>query len=147
MTMNRNTEFINALRADGMRVTRQRQMILEVLEESQGHLDAGAIYEKVRAVDPSIGLATVYRTLALLKEMGLVQEHRLGEEHGHFETLKDEPHYHFTCNECGQVIEFEAPVVMEIVQDLAAREGLRVDEVHLFVRGQCASCVDSRERR
>jgi Fur family peroxide stress response transcriptional regulator len=77
----------------------------------------------------------------LLKEFGLVQEHRLGEEHGHFETVTDSRHYHFTCNQCGRVIEFEAPAVSEVAEELAEREGLRIDEIHLFIGGRCASCA------
>ena len=135
-------QFSQSLRAYGLRPTRQRQLILQVLQESDEHLDAGDIYERVRIYDPRIGLATIYRTLALLKEMGLVQEHSLGEEHGHFETVQDEFHYHFTCTQCGRVIEFEAPAVMEIVESLAKREGVQVEEIHLLLSGRCASCLE-----
>jgi len=145
--MNRNTQFRQALSAGGYRLTRQRQVVLEVLEGSNAHLDAGQVYERVRARDPRIGMATVYRTLALLKELGLVQEHRLGEEHSHFEAAQEALHYHFTCRDCGRVIEFEAPEVLEAVQALVEREGLQVDEVHLFVGGRCAACRSAGERR
>jgi Fur family ferric uptake transcriptional regulator len=141
--MNQSMQFRQALRAGGYRLTRQRQVILEVLEESDEHLDAGEVYERVRARDARIGMATVYRTLALLKSLGLVQEHRLGEEHSHFETAPEAQHYHFTCRNCGLVIEFEAPQVMEAVQALVDREGLGVDDVHLFVSGRCAACRES----
>ncbi|MBN1400812.1 MAG: transcriptional repressor, partial [Anaerolineae bacterium] len=129
-----------ALRAAGRRLTAQRRLILRALEEGGGHVDADALYMRVKARDPDISLATVYRTLALLKELGLVEEHRLGEDHGHYETVRDEPHYHFTCLRCGQVIEFDAPLVAQIERELSAREGLRIVSTHLHISGTCARC-------
>ena len=94
-----------ALRSAGRRLTPQRRLILQVLEESSSHLDADALYEQVKARDPEVSLATVYRTLAVLREIGLVETTRLGQDHGHYETVRDAPHYHFTCLKCGEVID------------------------------------------
>jgi len=133
-------ELGNSLRSSGLRLTRQRQLIMEVLQDSQEHLDADMLHTKAKARDPNISLATVYRTLAVLKEMGLVEEHSLGEDHAHFEAVQGEPHYHFTCLACGQVIEFDAPQVMELVDKLSRREKLEITDVHLFISGYCAQC-------
>ncbi|MEW5873398.1 MAG: transcriptional repressor [Chloroflexota bacterium] len=140
--MSRETVFREAIQSSGLRMTRQRQLVLEVLEESRQHLDAEAIHDRVRARDPRVGLATVYRTLALLKEIGLVEEHRLGEEHGHFEAVADAPHYHFTCLKCRRVIEFEAPLVDQVIGELVERHGIQVVEAHLNVSGYCAACSE-----
>jgi Fur family peroxide stress response transcriptional regulator len=129
-----------ALRAAGRRLTPQRKLILKVLEESDVHLDADALYEQVKACDPDVSLATVYRTLAVLREIGLVEEHRLGQDHGHYEAVRQEPHYHFTCLRCGTVIEFDAPLVAQIERELCDREGVRVTGTHLHVSGYCAKC-------
>ena len=142
--MSREKQFLTAIRSNGLRVTRQRKLILEVLEESRGHLDAEDIHDRVKAHDPRIGLATVYRTLALLKAVGLVIEHSLGEEHGHFEAVQELPHYHFTCIRCRQVIEFEAPAVTEAVQSLIDRESVQVIDVHLSLTGYCSNCCEER---
>ncbi|MDI6768917.1 MAG: Fur family transcriptional regulator [Anaerolineales bacterium] len=142
--MSREAQFLTAIRSNGLRMTRQRKLILEVLEASQEHLDAEDIHDRVKAHDPRIGLATVYRTLALLKAMGLVKEHGLGEEHGHFEAVQEVPHYHFTCIGCRQVIEFEAPAVTEAVQSLIDREGAQVMDVHLSLTGYCSNCRKER---
>ena len=131
----------DALRAAGRRLTSQRRLILEVLEESDEHLDAEALYEQVKVHDPDVSLATIYRTLAVFKEVGLIEKHRLGEEHGHYEAVRDEPHYHFTCLGCGEVIEFDAPLVARIEQELSER-GVRVTNTHLHVSGHCAQCKD-----
>ena len=132
----------DALRATGKRLTPQRRLILQVLEESNGHLDADALYERVKARDPNVSLATVYRTLAVLREIGLVEEHRLGQDHGHYEAVREEPHYHFTCLRCGKVIEFDTPLVAQVEQELCEQKGVRVTSTHLHVSGYCAQCKD-----
>jgi Fe2+ or Zn2+ uptake regulation protein len=131
-----------ALRSAGRRLTPQRRLILQVLEESNGHLDADALYDQVKARDPDVSLATVYRTLAVLREIGLVEEHRLGEDHGHYEAVRQEPHYHFTCLRCGKVIEFDTPLVTQIEQEFREQEDVRVTSTYLHVSGYCAECKE-----
>ena len=135
------------LQAAGRRLTAQRCLILEVLEKSAEHLDADALYDQARTRDPDISLATVYRTLAVFKDMGLVEEHRLGEEHGHYEPVRDQPHYHFTCLECGKVIEFDTPLVAQIQRELSEQEGVRVTGAHLHLSGYCTQCRADRNGR
>lgn len=127
----------------GQRTTRQRQLVLDVLNDNPGHPDAETIFLLAKARDPKISLATVYRTLALFNENGLVIKHSLGEGHGHFETAQSVPHYHFTCLKCERVIEFQAPEVMQVVSELCEREDIRVSEVHLQLSGLCADCKQS----
>jgi Fe2+ or Zn2+ uptake regulation protein len=131
---------VNQLRSSGHRLTRQRKLVLEILQDSREHLDADMIYNRAKARDPNIGIATIYRSLALLKEAGLVQEHRLGENHGHFETTQSRPHYHFTCLKCGKVVEFESPQVMKAARQLCKNEGLQVTQVQLHLSGCCSEC-------
>jgi len=122
------------------RMTRQRQLVLDTLEKSHEHPNVDSLYRQVKARAPNISLATVYRTLAVLKEMKLVEEHQFGEDHSHFEIAHDAPHYHFTCLKCGRVLEFEAPQVMQAARQLSQREGLRITGAHLFLSGYCADC-------
>jgi len=143
--MIRNTGLCERLRTSGRRLTRQRRLLLKVLEESREHPDAERLYDRARALDPNISLATVYRTLVLLKEIGLVEEHRLGEGHAHFETTQETPHYHFTCSGCGCVIEFDAPQVAEALRRLSKQKGLQVTGAHLLVTGLCAQCREQWE--
>jgi Fe2+ or Zn2+ uptake regulation protein len=138
--METENRLAEALRDHGRRLTRQRQLVLEVLTESEQHLDAEGVHDHAKARDPNISLATVYRTLSLLKEVGLVEEHRLGEDHAHFEAVPEEPHYHFTCVRCGCVIEFDAPQVSQVVRRLNEEEGLQINQVHLLLRGICDQC-------
>lgn len=122
------------------RLTHQRRLVLEIIRNSQEHPDAEAILLQARARDARISQATVYRALAFLKEAGLVQEHSLGQGHGHFEAAQGAPHYHFTCKQCGRVIEFSAPEVIDIVHSLGEERGLLVTEVHLLLSGICDRC-------
>jgi Fe2+ or Zn2+ uptake regulation protein len=126
----------------GRRLTSQRRLVLDVLKRSDEHLEADAIHDRAKRRAPGLSLATVYRTLALLKEMGLVEEHRLGEGHSHYEAVQEEPHYHFTCRRCGKVIEFDTPLVAEVRRELCDREGVQVTQSHLYFIGYCPDCQD-----
>lgn len=138
--MDANSNLLHTLHNRGSHLTRQRLLVLEILKEVPGHPDAGAIFQEARKRDDRISLATVYRSLALLKEAGLVEENHLGEDHGHFEAIQDSHHYHFTCINCGKVIEFETTWIPEVVQELSERESLQVTETHFHLRGYCPDC-------
>ncbi len=138
--MAQSKSLTESLHSSGRRITRQRRLVMQVLQDNPGHLEAEAVHSLAKANDPKISLATIYRTLAVLKEMGLVEDHALGEDHAHFETVPEKPHYHFTCQKCGRVIEFDAPQIKQVVRALSEREGLQVTDVHLFLSGYCAKC-------
>ena len=135
-----NEHLRDKLHTTNRRMTRQRQLVFDALEHCHDHLDVESLYLRIKAQDPNISLATVYRTLAVLKEMGLVEEHQFGEDHSHFEVAHPTPHYHFTCIKCKQVLEFDAPQVMEAARRLSEREGLHITDAHLFLSGYCAKC-------
>lgn len=137
-------ELRDLFREAGRRLTSQRRLILDVLKESDEHLDAEAVHDRARVHSPGLSLATVYRTLTLLKEMGLVEEHRLGEGHSHYEAVQEEPHYHFTCRRCGKVVEFDTPLVATIERQLCERESVEVTNAHLHLIGYCEDCQDRR---
>jgi len=133
---------IESVREHGRRLTPQRRLVLEILNGSQDHLDAESIYLQAKQRDEHISLATVYRSLALLKEIGLIVEHSLGEDHAHFETAQPSPHYHFTCEKCGRVFEFNAPEIEEILRTLHLEKEVEINEVHFFITGVCRSCQE-----
>jgi Fe2+ or Zn2+ uptake regulation protein len=134
-------------RRSGMRLTPQRRTILEVLDESESHLDAEGVYYQAKARDPNISLATVYRTLAALRQLGLVhQRHLTPEDQRGYYEIAGRQHYHFTCLNCGRVIEFDTPLITQIQQELADEMGVEVVKARLYVEGHCAVCVDQVER-
>jgi Fe2+ or Zn2+ uptake regulation protein len=126
----------------GMRLTPQRRTILEVLDESDVHLDAEALYHQAKMRDSRISLATVYRTLAALKEIGLVQQRHLtrDDQRGYYE-IADQQHYHFACLRCGRVIEFDTPLIVQIQQEFADEMGAQVTRARLHLEGYCATCL------
>jgi Fur family transcriptional regulator, ferric uptake regulator len=141
-----HTETLAALRATGHRITPQRQIILEVVEKSAEHLDAEAVYRRAQEKDPSISLATVYRTLAVLKDEGLIEQRYLARDHAreHYEPVGAPEHYHFTCLDCHQVIEFQSPRVNQMSTELEAELGLHVLQSCLCLEGYCQTCVTKR---
>ena len=128
------------LRGAGKRVTPQRVLILEAMREAGGHLDADEIYRLVRAKMPRLSLSTVYRTLTMLKEAGLIEELHLGEEHHHYELKGERGHHHLICRGCGKVIEFECPFSEELIRSLGEEHDFEVTGIHLDVIGYCAEC-------
>ncbi len=139
-------ETLASLRAQGRRITAQRQLVLDVIESSEEHLDAEAIYKRAHAKDPRISLATVYRTLAVLKDMGLVTQRYLapGHEREHYEPMGAPEHYHFTCRECGRAVEFQSRHVERMQAELRKTLGIEISQVCVCVEGYCAECAARR---
>ena len=140
-------ETLATLRASGRRVTVQRQTVLDVVEGSARHLDAEAIYQLARVRDHGISLATVYRTLAVLKNMGLVEQSYLARDHAreHYEPVGSPEHYHFTCLGCHKVIEFKSTRVKQMTADLNREIGVQVLHVCACLEGYCQVCAAKRK--
>ncbi|MBN1938728.1 MAG: transcriptional repressor [Candidatus Aminicenantes bacterium] len=129
-----------SLRQSGRRATQKRSLILDLLQKDPGHPDAGSLFLKARETDPKISLATVYRTLALLKKSGIIEEHRLGESHGHFEPVTKAAHVHFTCAACGRVIEFSHPLLDRLKAEMKRKMNVDLREFHITAGGLCSRC-------
>ncbi len=136
----------NTLRHSGYHLTRQRLLVLDILKEQSGHPDATMIFQEAKKRDKRISLATVYRSLAVLKEAGLVEENRLGEDHGHFETTQAPHHYHFACIDCGKVIEFEAGEISAAVQEISRQKNIQITEIHFDLQGYCMDCQNKKSQ-
>jgi Fur family ferric uptake transcriptional regulator len=128
------------LRAAGRRVTPQRKLVLTILDQAEGHLDAHDIYERAGRRDARISLSTVYRTLSALKETGLVRELHLDDEHHHYELdLKDE-HSHLVCLRCGRVIEVDSSTFAKVAMATGEAHGFEVASALVELAGYCADC-------
>ena len=122
------------------RNTRQREAILEVILAAEGPLTVAGIRERCRQSVPRLGLATVYRTIGLLRETGSIIEVLLPGEEPHFEPAHRGHHHHFCCRACNRVFELETcPVGIPAGSVLPG--GFRVEDHHLTLYGLCASCV------
>ncbi len=137
-------------RERGYRITGPRQCILQVLVESEEHLSAEEIFVKVHQLYPDIGLATVYRTLDLLTQMGLVWKLDLGDGKARYEIVKGphkkKQHFHCVCTRCGKVIDYEgfsreeAALLRKVKSTLADRYGFGVTSHSLRLYGICQDC-------
>lgn len=116
----------DALRADGVRITRQRSAILKVLAESADHPDATELHKRAREVDESVSLATVYRTLAALEEQGIVHRHSFEGTPARFETAEAAHHDHIIDIDTGDVIEFHSEKIEKLQSEIARELGFDV---------------------
>ncbi len=140
--MNDTGSLIQEIKVRGVRITPQRAIILQAMEAMTGHVTAEAIYDAVHDVNEFISLATVYRTLELLREMGLVTEARMGSSTTHY-ALKDHAnHHHAVCRNCKHSYELPDDLFMPIVARLHADFEFRADVDHLVVLGLCKDCAE-----
>jgi Fur family ferric uptake transcriptional regulator len=129
------------LRSTGHRLTPQRVLVWDVLRRFEGrHLSAEAIHQEVAKVLPTFNVASVYRTLALLSDLGLARETRLGDRRAVWEVHHDQDQQHLVCRSCGEVTHHEDPVARQIAVHLASEHDFTVQDVELIVSGVCGKC-------
>lgn len=134
--------FRRYLREQGLPVTQQRELVAEVVFDSEGHLSVEDIEERLRARGEKIGKATIYRTLETLVKSGLVAEHDFGEGFKRYEHLfgLQPVHEHLVCTECGTVREIESPELARMQERLASEHDFEPARYRLQVYGICADC-------
>jgi len=119
----------------GLKMTGQRRTILQVLEDAEDHPSVESVYERARAHDPSISMATVYRTLNLLDELGLVVRHEFNENFARYE-INTEHHHHLIDIDSGEVIEFQNDEIEKMKEDIARKLGYDLVECRLELYGK-----------
>ncbi len=131
------------IKARGIRLTRQRMVLVEVLEGAPRHMDAEEILERAQRIDPNITRVTVYRTMDLLKNHGLIDEldllHLRGHRH-YYESHGPRDHIHVACIRCGKVREFESELYEQLMEQIARDCGLEISIARTEVGGLCADC-------
>lgn len=132
-------QAVQSLRAYGVRMTPQRQAILEYLVVEHVHPTADEIYKALSERFPNMSVATVYNNLRVFKEAGLVQEMNYGDASSRFDFVTTR-HYHIICDTCGQVVDFNYPVFDEIEAVASRLTGFQVDRHRLEVYGTCPTC-------
>jgi len=129
---------LERLRSRGGRVTTARRTILQALLDAPDHVTADSLAESVQAAHPDIHLSTVYRTLDVLTELGVVDHAHLGHGPAVFH-LTDDPHQHLVCRSCGRVIELPLSVLRPVQREVARDYGFELD-AHFALAGRCADC-------
>jgi Fur family transcriptional regulator, ferric uptake regulator len=112
--------------AKGLRMTDQRRVVARVLGAADDHPDVEELYARAAAIDPKISLATVYRTVKLFEEAGLLEKHEFGDGRARYEDAERDHHDHLIDVNSGQVIEFVDPEIEELQERIAARLGYRL---------------------
>jgi len=134
-----------ALRAGGYRLTPQRQLVLESVGEL-GHGTPEEIAASVRRTASGVNISTVYRTLELLEQIGLVRHTHLGHGAPTFSVATDDDHVHLVCRDCGGVEEADPELLTGVVERLVAERGFSVDVGHFAVFGRCRACSAAESR-
>jgi Fe2+ or Zn2+ uptake regulation protein len=126
----------------GHPLTNQRRLLLELLRHVEGHIDAKELYHRASAKDKSISPATVYRSLNLFKELGLVNEMRLGNIRCYYEVKQSSEHQHLVCRGCGKVMEFQNPYFQKLIEAVRREHGFKVTKAELYLEGYCPECEE-----
>ena len=130
-------------RMAGARLTNQRALILGIIRE--GHLDADEIYRRAKEKQPRLNLSTVYRTLRMLKDLGLVEELHFDEAHHHYEVKSGTEHHHLVCIGCGKVVEFDCLLSPKMKKTIGHEKGFEVTGAEVVMTGYCSECQAKRK--
>ncbi|MGH3327329.1 MAG: Fur family transcriptional regulator [Streptomycetales bacterium] len=133
------TDWHRELRARGYRLTPQRQLVLEAVTTLE-HGTPEEICGEVRKTASGVNISTVYRTLELLEDLGLVRHTHLGHGAPTYHAAGDSEHLHLVCRDCGGVTETQVEAAEELVQRLSRQHGFETDVQHFAIYGRCAAC-------
>jgi Fur family ferric uptake transcriptional regulator len=144
-----NADMKDSLREKGVRLTRQRQILLELIDGSGKHLDAEELFRLAQAKDPKLNRVTVYRTLKMLKHSGLVDEldlmHYGGDQH-YYETRLKQEHAHIICLRCGKVEEFFGEPLHRLRKQVESHFAFEILITRTEIGGYCSHCQVLRAR-
>jgi Fe2+ or Zn2+ uptake regulation protein len=138
-----------ALARQGVRLTRQRRILLDVMDQAEQHLSADSILERAQKIDARVHRVTVYRTLEMLKRRGLLDELDLLHIHGHrhyYESHGPRDHIHVACLRCGKVREVESDLFEQLKRHVERDTGIHITVTRMEIGGYCESCGPAASR-
>ena len=137
--------LLQELMLRGVRITEQRKILIETIQDASTHLDAATLLDLARQRDEHINRATVYRTLELLKKHRLIDEldlmHITGEKH-YYEAKTTIDHVHLACLRCGRIEEFTSPLFERLKAEINRQNGFQIVVTRLEVGGKCSQCAE-----
>lgn len=140
--------FKRWISGEGLNATKQREEILNIFLNSQGHKNLTQIYAQVIKVHPKIGYTTVYRTLKLLTRSGLAVQRKFGDGETRYEPTSGRSHHdHLICLRCGKIIEFENEDMETLQNGIAQRYRFKISHHRMELYGQCADCSQKKSTR
>jgi Fur family peroxide stress response transcriptional regulator len=135
-----DTSIIEALRSKGYKATPQRIAICRFALNSRDHPSAQQVYDEVKKIHPTVSLATVYKTLAVLKDLNLIQELNLPQGQARFDSYM-KPHINLVCLRCGKVQDWDDPVAREMVARITAKAEFTRTGQRFDIYGTCKTCL------
>jgi Fur family ferric uptake transcriptional regulator len=132
--------FRNFLSKEGLKATRQRDLIVQIFAESEDHVGVEDLLHRVKQADAAIGYATVYRTLKLLVQSGLASIRHFGDGFARFEPRHEAHHDHMICESCGSIIEFSDPEIERLQERVAQKHGFVLRRHRHELYGLCSDC-------
>ncbi len=133
-------DIVSKLTEQGYRLTPQRMMTISAIENSDDHISAEEIYAQVIAKYPHVNISTVYRTLELLKRLGLATETDFGEGRVRYHPAGKGHHHHLVCQECGAIVDLDESALASLKDVLLREYGFSADLRHLAIFGRCVKC-------
>jgi Fur family ferric uptake transcriptional regulator len=134
-------QLVGTLKERGHRLTPQRLMILDAIEASTGHVSAESIHAKVAAQFPQVNISTVYRTLELLQNLGLVTHTHFDDGIAQYHLGSEAPHQHMVCRRCGDEREIDVSILDPLDRHLRETYGFEADLAHFAIVGVCKGCA------
>ena len=138
--MHEKSSIVGRLGERGYRLTPQRLMILSAIESSEDHISAEEIYAQVAAKYPHVNISTVYRTLELLKRLGMVYEIDLGEGRIRYHAEESGHHHHLVCQNCNKVIDIDEAFLSSLRDTLLRDYNFQAELRHVAIFGRCGDC-------
>lgn len=134
-------KFIDFLKTKGLKLTKERQNIINEISQSDGHFDPEELYTKLQSKGLKVSRASVYRTIPLLIQSGILQEVQLSENRAHYEKRSETKHHdHMICLICGKIIEFYSPTLEMLQDEICAKEEFKGIRHNLEIYGMCKDC-------
>jgi Fur family ferric uptake transcriptional regulator len=133
-------------RQHGVRMTRQRAIILQALCELDGHGGAEEVYRRATLHRRDVDLSTVYRTLERLRDLRILSQIDLGRGHAEFEIVADQPHHHLVCESCGRVMDLDHTYLAPVAEAIRREFGFEPIFDHFAIFGWCNECRERSER-
>ena len=132
--------FIDFLQQNNLRWTPQRKLILKVFLQLEGHVPIDDLHKKIRSEDPTIGIATLYRTMKLLIDARLAEMHNFNEKTTYERIYQVNHHDHLICQICNKTFEFEHPLIEKYQQEVCERHGFALKSHRMELFGVCSKC-------
>lgn len=133
-------DFRQALKDGGLRMTPQRQLILDAIAATHGHISADEVHQQVIRQFPDVNVTTVYRTLEMLEELGLMRHTHFHNGVAQYQRTDEAPHHHLVCTVCHRDTELDLEVLEPLARELDRRYGFKSDLAHTAIVGICRDC-------